>query len=238
MKSKCIVAHPDDEVIFMGAFLRTKKSIIETKEQHPDPHSVCITKVACMTCQDDEVRAKEFEKICEYYKFDGSIYDLRITRSFVNANVIAIWGMVSGELDKQTDCCITHALYGDDHFHPQHMLISTVCLSICLARRIPIIFSHSSKSYKWLFSSAINRTEFTLKSLFFLVVKLMMIGLTGLLTRYYCTARAQPADLNNAIQIYSSQSLSYINVIENKFNFRVLRSLFKNRIRKNDLSLL
>lgn len=236
--SKCIVAHPDDEVIFMGPLLRSKKSIIELNGHFPCPHSLRITKVACITCQNDDQRASEFKKICEYYECDSSIYNAPIIRSIFNSHVRDTWANISGELNKQTDICITHSLYGDDHFHPQHILVSIICLTICLARGIPIIFSHTSKSYKWLVRLALTRTEFTFKSLSFLVIKLVMIGLTKLITQHYLTARADQIDLDNANEIYTSQSLGYVNVIENMFSFQVLRPILKNGILKNEFSFL
>lgn len=226
---KCIIAHPDDEVIFMAPFLRSKKSIIKYSGCFPSPHSLIIKKVVCLTSKNNVQRKSEFKKICEYYGCEGSIYNIPIKRSIFSSNFRNTWSKISGELNSKCDICITHALYGDDHFHPQHILVSLFCLIQCLTRRKTIIFSHTSKSYASLVKSAITRTELTFKSLIFLGIKLTMIGLTKLFSKQYTTASADQIDLDKANDIYISQSLHYVNIIDNNFNFHILRPIFINR---------
>ena len=139
-KVKCIVAHPDDEVIWFAPFLR------QFSEGVSDCTMKKIDTVVCLTCKDNFVRSKELSEISVYYKFDVSIYSSPIIRRFSYKEICCMRDIISDEFSDNTDVFFTHALYGDDHFHPQHIIISLICLYYSVS-----VHTHSTLHYTVLF---------------------------------------------------------------------------------------
>lgn len=218
-KIKCIVAHPDDEIIWAGPLLREHKTLLKVARKVRPP-SWHINKVVCLTCQDHSKRSAEFKNCAKHYGFQYSFFNTPISRKLSFKELMDIWKIISSEFDNEIDICVTHAIYGDDHFHPQHMLISLVCLVNSFSRGIPLIFSHSSKPLFLVLKDAFVRTDFTIKSFIFLPIKVVAIFLSYLISSPYIVASADIADIKCAKEIYSSQSFDYKNIHDNKFRFR------------------
>ena len=219
LKVKCIIAHPDDEVIWAGPLLSKDRvfSKVARKTQTP---SWIVNKVVCLTCEDHAKRSIEFRECAKYYGFQYSFYNTPISRKLSFTEFKTMWEVISSEFDDGIDVCLTHAIYGDDHFHPQHILISFICLIQSLSRGVPLIFSHSSKSLASLLMDALRRTDFTVKSFIFLPIKVFTIFLSYLVSSPYIVVSANEVELKIAKQVYSSQSFDYINIGNNKFTFR------------------
>lgn len=218
-KVKCIIAHPDDEIIWMAPFLREHMVLLGACRKVQAP-SWYINKVVCLTCKGHSKRSGEFKEIAKHYGFQYSFFSTQIVRKLSFKELRTMWKIISSEFDEGVDVCITHAVYGDDHFHPQHMSISFICIVQSFFRDVPLIFSHSSKPFLSILKDAFARTDFSIKSFVFLPIKVLTVCLSYLISSPYVVASANRADLKSAEEIYSSQSFDYKNIRDNKFTFR------------------
>jgi hypothetical protein len=218
--SLCIIAHPDDEVIWMLPFL----SAVKAKSLDQGNIEVApskITKVICLTCADDPIRRAEFHRASEVFGFISDIHSLPIDRGLNFALIRKMWELVSPEFSENYDACFTHSPYGDDHFHPQHMIVSLICTTLGCLRRVPVIYNSTLLSKTELAFSAARRSKFKVRSIFFVFIKLFTILTTFLITKKLLTLRVDVQDLNLAKSSYSSQNLTYSNMMVGIFRFRI-----------------
>ena len=156
-----VVAHPDDESLWVGGILNflSKREEVEVY-------------VLCVTGKHDENRSKEFEQALEiagiknWYLADeniptvGGIFLSDLDNSIIN-------GLKELELKlSDIDLLITHPLYGDEHKHAQHSQLFLQMHHLCNGNHETITSNTMSKLGKaWIpfgFFSSVSIPNFSL----------------------------------------------------------------------------
>lgn len=215
-----VVAHPDDEVIWFAPFFN--KDIFNIAGLD---FSRCSKEIICLTCGDNKIRSDEFRKILDRFNLNGKIMDIPIKRGISYKNYKQINIAIRKLYKTKPDIVITHCLYGEDHFHPQHILTSISCFINSLSTNSLIISSASNRSYLSNMLNAIHRTNFiSIKSISFLFIKIFLITLDLLLFKKMPgTFKAEATVIKDSIDIYESQSTDYERFNNNKFRYAKLR---------------
>ena len=220
------VAHPDDEVIFFAPLLNSKLP------NFPGENEIYgeIDKVVCMTCKDDPIRSTEFKRLADCVGFQGEIFNIPIVRGFSLENYYQILKQVQSCVSLGAEKCVTHSLYGDDHFHPQHVLLSIAVTYVCIRQGLRIVVAECDCSTIQLFLRAFKRTDWRrLKSIAFLPLKLALIIIHKILFKPEGLYQADQDILDNARFTYTSQSLEYPSFIENSYRFALLRNIWTSK---------
>lgn len=217
-----IVAHPDDEIIFFAPLFNSVDSIFGKLFKFN-------SKVICLTCKSNSIRSTEFENIVKYLKCSSLHYDLPIIRGFAIGEFIKTYQLLRKSLKTDTDICVTHSLYGDDHFHPQHSLISIVCLFWCIKNRKSIIVHRSPKSiFNHIVVLLFKQTDFmSIKSILFLPIKILLIVLDFMIFKKIIKISADKNILEAAQKIYKSQSLEYHSFLKNEYSYAEIRYIWR-----------
>lgn len=225
------VAHPDDEVIFLAPLLEFKPSIYKDETEKTDE----IPTVVCMTCKDDPIRSKEFAALAAHVGFRAVISDIPIARGLSFKNFSRILELVRSNVSPGTKECSTHSLYGDDHFHPQHILLCIAVTYVCIKKGLRLTVADSNCSTAQLFFKAVKRTDWKrFKSILLLPVKLFLIMLHKIV---FAPGKLRQADqllLDRARLIYASQSLEYPSLVSNLYRFSTLRKVWRPQAKSGD----
>jgi len=225
------VAHPDDEVIFFAPLLELKSSIY----QDLDEKSYGNLTVVCMTCEDDPIRFKEFTALASHVGYRAAIYDTPIVRGLSFENYFRILKRVQSYVSSDTKECATHSLYGDDHFHPQHVLLSIAVTYVCIRQGVRVIVADCSCSAAQLFLRALKRTDWRrLKSIALLPFKFVLIIAHKLVFTSSKLYQAEQSLLDSASLIYASQSLEYPSFVDNLYRFSSLRNIWRSKTKLVD----
>lgn len=116
-----IVAHPDDETLWMGATLLRKRKVWDTT-------------VVCLTRASDKDRAPKFQKVTKALGVKGCIYDLddeHLHQPLGQTQIIHILKKFS---DQKVDALFTHNKNGE-YNHPRHIETHNAVVS-ALKKRI------------------------------------------------------------------------------------------------------
>ena len=163
-----IVAHFDDEVVFFAPFF-------QNNEEHFFDENIYKKKLFCLTCKSNKVRRSEFIEITKLLGCSHKQFDLPIVRGLA-ANYFKDTNHLLKPIIKKSNISVTHSLFGDDHFHPQHSIISLVCFINCIRYKTKMIVSKSQKNFFLVLLSAFSRTNYkSFKSILFLPLKITLI---------------------------------------------------------------
>ncbi len=129
-----IVAHPDDELIWMGGMLLRHKSDWNTK-------------VICLTRASDKDRNPKFKKACKILGVKGLIYDLDdySEKKWNEQEVIKI---IKKHCNKSYDIVFTHGKngeYGHPHHKEIHKIINKIIDDKILKTRSLMNFAYLKK---------------------------------------------------------------------------------------------
>lgn len=218
------VAHPDDEVIFFAPLLH------ENSVNYDDNGVGTSSKptVVCMTCRDHPVRSREFKEMASLVGYRYIMYDIPIIRGLSFENYREILQRVLSNVSSDTTECATHSLYGDDHFHPQHVLLSIAVTYVCVRQGIRLYVADCSYNTFRLFIRVLKRTDWMkLKSIALLPIKLFLVIIHKILFTSSKSCQAEEGVLESANLIYLSQSLDYPSFVENSYRFSSLREVFR-----------
>ena len=103
-------------------------------------------KLFCLTCKSNKVRRSEFIEITKLLGCSHKQFDLPIVRGLA-ANYFKDTNHLLKPIIKKSNISVTHSLFGDDHFHPQHSIISLVCFINCIRYKTKMIVSKSQKNF-------------------------------------------------------------------------------------------
>ena len=221
-KISIFVAHPDDEIIFFAPFFNKETDNLFNQ-------NIFNRELICLTCKSNKIRRSEFIKITNHIKCSPIHFDLPIVRGLPILHFKENYKLIYPIIKNKTNICVTHSLYGDDHFHPQHSIISLVCLFSRINLRIPMIVPKSQKNLIYvLFSAFTVRTNFkSIKSILFIPIKIILIFLDYILFNKKYQLVADNEILFEAKRIYKSQSLEYHSYKINKYSFGEIRKIWK-----------
>lgn len=222
-----IVAHPDDEVIWFAPFFNTTNTTIFNLEI-----SASNKKIYCLTCANDMTRANEYKKIMHKLSCDAEIFNIPIKRGISKSNFLEIYKKVEMIYKLKPDYVISHCLYGEDHYHPQHITTSIACIILSFKNNIPLITSASNLGCLKNIKNIFIRTNYlSVKSILFIPIKALMIFMDAIFFKKSCLFKADEFILNNSINTYKSQSLHYERFLVNSFRFAKLNLLNRKNIK-------
>lgn len=218
-----VVAHPDDEVIWFAPFFNKTKTTIFNLET-----SVSNKKIYCLTCANNSIRANEYKEIMRKLSCEAEIFNVSIKRGLSKSNFFDIYKKVKIIYKSKPDYVISHCLYGEDHFHPQHITTSIACILLSIKNNIPLITSASNSGIIKNIKNVLIRTNYlSLKSILFMPIKALMIFLDGIFFKKSCLLKADEFIIKNSINTYKSQSLDYERFLGNSFRFAELKLVKK-----------
>ena len=208
-----VCAHPDAEIIFFGPFLNS--SLFNNSRK-------CLVNVYCLTCKDHTVRSKEFALFMDSLSVNYKIYDYKIVRGMNFFNIYRYYRWIKNNvntLSNQT-LFVTHSIYGDDHFHPQHIFLSIATLLYVRIYRYDVLFSNNL-----LFANTFYKSSFysSNQNLIFKYLKLFLMLLSRIIYKKSFFMSCRKSTIKKSISCYKSQNLSYNTLIENKFHFSEFR---------------
>ena len=198
-----ICAHPDDEVIFFGPFLR----------YHNPLNSHFVT---CLTCSDNIIRRSEFVYFLSSLKIKHKIFNFPIKRGFNIFLILKYFLFLIKNFHTANGktLIITHSIYGDDHFHPQHIFLSFACLLLAKSCNYSLINSNNHEA-------ALLYLR-TLKLSFTKILKVSLFKLSLFIYRSNVIMTCNKSTLDFATMAYKSQNLGYPSFLSNKFTFTKL----------------
>lgn len=110
IKYNIYICHPDDEIIFFGGILQLLKCKTNKIE------------ITCFTCNSNKIRQKEFTTFMDKLTITNyEILDFKILRGINLVEIVKFYKKLCIDNPK---FIISHNLYGEDHFHPQHIRLS------------------------------------------------------------------------------------------------------------------
>lgn len=135
-----VVAHPDDETIWMGGTIKRCKKLNWT--------------IFVLCRESDADRMPKFLKVANYYKAKGIICDLEDEEIMsVEQSVPKIKEIIRGRLpENKFDYIFTHGLSGD-YGHPRHVGVHRAVKEMIenneLSAENIFYFAYERKSYPW-----------------------------------------------------------------------------------------
>ena len=218
-----VIAHPDDEVIFFSPLiLKTKKLMNNLGLKEFKLHIICLT------CGSNKVRSKEFSNSIKFTNkiANFQIFDEPIIRGIKLDKLSHYYSLIERNLPKNCEAIFTHSIFGDNHFHPQHVLLSLASIKVARNKNTKLFTcgdaGSSIKSIKeYLFNKKflVNGLSGAGKTL----IKIFLIFLFILFFKRVGSFSIERKKLECFREIYSSQSLEYPSFIDNSFPFSILR---------------
>lgn len=201
-----IFCHPDDELIFLGP--------------HVDNNMRFEQKLVCLTCRDNSSRSDEFYSFMSDLNITRyEILDLPIIRGF-QFRWLRIYYRLLREHKHAVSRIITHTVYGDEHQHPQHVLLALASLVFGIVHKVDVIcYGNSKIALKVLLRRTLKAISYknSIKVTGVLLVKLLLF-----LIHYIFFKKHRTHSLSSEIRLcgaknYLSQSLNYEIFNENKY---------------------
>lgn len=218
-----VVAHPDDEVIWFAPFFNKTSTTVFNLET-----SSSNKKIYCLTCANNMIRASEYKEIMHKLSCDAEIFNVSIKRGLSKSNFFEIYKKVKIIYESKPDYVISHCLYGEDHFHPQHITTSIACIILSIKNNIPLITSASNSGLLKNIKNVIKRTNYlSVKSILFIPLKALMIFMDLIFFKKSYLFEADEFVIKNSISTYQSQSLDYERFLRNSFRFAELKLIKK-----------
>ena len=162
-KAFVVFCHPDDEVLFLGPILDDKKYYKE---------------FYCLTCGDNPIRKNEFRSFMKSLQFEpNTIGYFPIVRGFKLRWMYTYYRDIVARCEN-SDLIVTHTIYGDEHFHPQHVMLALPVLLYCIRYRVNLVcYGNPSLAFTYLkerhILSKSNLPMFLIKLLLLITHKLL-----------------------------------------------------------------
>lgn len=170
----------------------------------------------CLSCGDDAVRANEFKNFVHALNEDDyKIFKFPIIRGLKLNTIIAYYKWLSSL--KFSDVVVTHTIYGDEHQHPQHILLGITILLLSIRNRFKVVMIGNAKIA---FSVMLKRTfssQFMFTTVIHFPLKIFLFLLFKLLFKSVKRVSGDPDIRKKVIQCYKSQNLDYKIFNENNY---------------------
>ena len=88
--------------------------------------------IICLTCGSNKVRSKEFNNSVKFTNkiADFKIFDEPIIRGIKLNKLSHYYSLIEKNLPENCEAIFTHSIFGDHHFHPQHVLLSLASIKV------------------------------------------------------------------------------------------------------------
>ena len=203
-----VFCHPDDEVLFLGP-------ILEDKKYHKEFY--------CLTCGDNPIRRSEFKSFMNTLRFDyNTMGCFPIVRGFKLHWMYTYYRDIVARFENP-DLIVTHTIYGDEHFHPQHVMLALPLLMYCIRNRVNLVcYGNPNLAFSYLKESNILSKS----SIPMFLIKLLLLITHKFLFRRDGRATISDNVRRNATLSYRTQDLNYKIFEKNEYQRYKLRILF------------